>query len=190
MTARSKVATKIVTLLCLAASLAMTILLLAPQPVEGQRGVTARVYITQHKLPSGGTEKGLIAFMRKNGTKRLMESDEPQITDRKWSAEMVTQFNRPPNDLEFKVLFYDVTDSAEQFVQDLSTYISDRAQRTFVQRLRLRRVRRGERGFQPNRRYELRVVLRQTEVGRHRFELIGEAEQRDSTVTFSDDETH
>jgi hypothetical protein len=117
-----------------------------------------------------------------------METTDAPIPEREWKAEMITSFNRPPGDLEFHVLFYDVEEGARRFVTDMSTFVNDRSQKTFVQRLRLDRGGGRHEGFQPNRRMELVVTIRRAEVGRQRFELIGEEIARTGTVDFSEDE--
>ncbi len=101
---------------------------------------------------------------------------------------MITAFNRPPGDLEFHVLFYDIEDGARRFISDMSTFVNDRSQKTFVQRLRLERGDGRHDGFQPNRRMELVVTVRRREVGRKRFALIGEEIARTGRVDFSEGE--
>jgi hypothetical protein len=160
----------------------------APSEADGQRRLRARVFLTQHRLPRGGSERALLGFARRHNARRLRETTDRPIPDRQWKAEMITNFNRPPGDLEFHVLFYDVEEGARRFVTDMSTFINDRSQKTFVQRLRLDRGDGRHDGFQPNRRMELVVTVRRQEVGRQRFELLGEELERSGTVSFSDDE--
>jgi len=160
----------------------------APTAVEGQRGLRAQIYFTQRRIPNRLSERGLKGFARRHNARRLQETTDRPLAEREWKAEMIVAFNRPPGDLEFHALFYDIEDGARRFVQDMSTFVNDRSQRTFVQRLRLRRGRGRHDGFQPNRRMEMVVTVRRHEVGRHRFELRGEELRRSGTVTFSDDE--
>ncbi len=157
------------------------------QEAEGQRGLRAQVYVTQRRLPRRLTERGLIRFARGHRAAALSETTDQPIPEREWKAEMITAFNRPPGDLEFHVLFYDIEDGAPRFVQDMSTFINDRSQKTFVQRLRLRRGRGRHQGFQPNRRMEMVVTVRRQEVARQRIELRGEEIRRSGTVDFSDE---
>jgi len=163
-------------------------LALAPGQAEGQRGLRANVYLTQRRIPTRLTERGLIGFARRHNARRLLEVTDRPLAEREWKAEMVTSFNRPPGDLEFHVLFYDIEDGAPRFVQDMSTFINNRSEKTFLQRVRLRRGRGRHSGFQPNRRMEMVVTVRRHEVARQRFELVGEELQRSGTVSFSDDE--
>ncbi len=180
---------RIVTKLAVSALLLGSVVALAtPALVEGQRGLRARIFLVQHRLPRGGSERALLGFARSHNARRLRETTDQPIPERKWKAEMITSFNRPPGDLEFHVLFYDIEDGARRFVTDMSTFINDRTQKTFVQRLRLPRGRGHHEGFQPNRRMELVVTIRRQEVGRQRFELLGEEIARTGTVNFGDDE--
>ena len=47
----------------------------------------------------------------------------------------------PLDDLEYHALYYDVTDGAHDFIDDMSINVHDRTQRTFVQRITLPRPR-------------------------------------------------
>lgn len=154
----------------------------APAAVEAG-GLRAKVYLCQRKIPRKLSMRGLLGFVRKSGTKRLRETNEPKLNDRKFKANMVTAFNRPPGDLEFHVLFYDVHDGNRRFVQDMSTFIDDRKEKVFVQKIKLPRPE-----FRPNRRMELVVTVRRKEVGRLKFITDGEEIRRSGTVDFSDDE--
>jgi hypothetical protein len=96
---------------------------------------------------------------------------------------MVVSFNAPVNDMEFQVLFYDVQDGPRRFVNDMSTMVNDRSQKTFVQKVTLPRP-----GFKPNRQMELVVTVKRAEVGRLRFGVVGEEIKRSGEVSFSDTE--
>jgi len=143
----------------------------------------AKVYIVQAKVPNKLTEAGLIRFARSRNTRRLRETNEPKLKDRSWKAHLVIAFNQPPGDLEFQVLFYDIHDGPRRLVEDLSTFVNDRSQKTYLQKFKLERPR-----FKPNRNMELVVVVRRQEVARMKFGVIGQEYRRSGTVTFSDDE--
>jgi len=171
-----KLALPLAGLLCSVAALP-----LAPSVSAG--GLKANVYLCQNKIPGGLTEKGLLGFMRSHKTGRLRETSEEKLEERKFMAEMVTQFNSPPGDLEFHVLFYDIHDGSRQFVEDLSTFIDDRKQSVFLQRVKLPRPR-----FKPNRRMELVVTVKRAEVGSLKFITDGEEVRRSGKVDFSNSE--
>jgi hypothetical protein len=143
----------------------------------------AKVYIVQAKVPRKLTERGLIRFARSRNTRRLRETKEPKLKDRSWKANLVIAFNQPPGDLEFQVLFYDIHDGPRRLVEDLSTFVNDRSQKTYLQKIKLERPR-----FKPNRNMELVVVVRRREVARMKFGVLGQEYRRSGTVTFSDDE--
>jgi hypothetical protein len=176
--------------LSLALAIAVTTLAIVPLPsaVEGQGRLRAQIWIVQQRIPRGLTERGLIGFARRANARRMRETTAEPIAERKWVGEMVTSFNRAPGDLEFHVLFYDVEDGARRFITDMSTFVNDRSQRTFVQRLNLERGSTRHDGFQPNHRMELVVTVRRQEVGRLNFELLGEEIRRTGQVDFSDEE--
>lgn len=172
----------------LVASLLAAALLVATgtvtQPVDAQRRLRAQIYLTQAQIPRNLSERALIGFARGHNARRLQETTSEAIPQRKWLGDLVIAFAAPPGDLEFHVLFYDLTDGARRFVDDMSTYVNDRTQRTYVQRIRLERPK-----FRPNRRMELVVTVRREEVGRATFDMEGAEVQRSGTVSFSDDDT-
>lgn len=171
-------------LVALFAGLLAPVVLPLAAPLPAKAGaLSANVYLTQHKIPNGLTEKGLIGFVKSHKAARLRESTEPKLEERKFMAEMVTQFNAPPGDLEFHVLFYDVHDGNRQFVEDMSTFIDDRKQKVFLQRVKLPRPR-----FKPNRRMELVVTVKRTEVGSLKFITDGEEKRNTGVVSFSENE--
>lgn len=155
---------------------------ITPTPAEAVR-LRARVYITQAKIPRKISEKGLIGFARRHNTRRLQETQDEKLKDRKWKANMVIVFNAPPGDLEYQVLFYDIHDGPRRLVEDMSTFVNDRKQKTYLQKISLKRPR-----FKPNRNMELVVVVRRQEVGRMKFGVLGQEVRRSGTVNFSDED--
>jgi MYXO-CTERM domain-containing protein len=156
---------------------------LAP-PAHAQR-MRAQIYLTQHRLPRSQSERQLLGWARGHQTTRLQETREANLEDRKWIAELIVNFNRPPDDLEFHILYYDTQDGPRRFVDDQTIYVNDRSQRTYVQRLNLTRPR-----FAPNRRMEMVVTVRREEVGRKAFQMLGEERRRTGEVSFSDEEAN
>ena len=151
-------------------------------PLHVEAGaLKANVFLTQNKIPGGLSEAGLLSFVRSHKSARLRESSEPNLDERKFMAEMVTQFSAAPGDLEFHVLFYDVHDGARKFVEDMSTFIDDRKQKVFLQRVKLPRPR-----FKPNRRMELVVTVKRAEVGSHKFITDGEEKRNSGVVSFDE----
>lgn len=158
-------------------------LLFGARTAEAQR-LRGRIYLTQHEVPRGLSERQLLRWARGHDTTRLYETREDELDDREWRANLVISFNRPPDDLEFHVLFYDTQDGPRRFLRDMSTYVNDPHQKTYVQRIRLERPE-----FQPNRRTEMVVTVRRAEVARRSFHLLGEERRRSGEVSFSEDET-
>ncbi len=151
---------------------------------EAAQGLRARIFLTQKGIPSKLGESGLLRFVRTHKAKRLYEIQDKPIPERQWRATMVAAFNRPVNDLEFEVLFYDTQDRKPKFVAPgMTVFVSDRSQRTIVQKMRLKRPQ-----FRPNRRMELVVTVRRKEVGRLAFQMLGSEIQRSGQVDFSEEE--
>lgn len=152
-------------------------------PLAEAAGLKAKVFLVQAKVPNTLTERGLIAFAQRNRAKLLREDRDAELKKRKWRAELIVAFNRPVDDLEFQVLFYDIHDGPRRFVDDMATFVNDRKQKTFVQKVVLPRPR-----FKPNRDMELVVTVKRQEVARMKFGVLGEEIKRSGEVSFSDDE--
>ncbi|MCC7538035.1 MAG: hypothetical protein IT379_17550 [Deltaproteobacteria bacterium] len=148
------------------------------------RGGT-QIYMVQKRRPAKMTEEQLLRWARSASTKRLAETPEGEIRTRKWRFEIITRFRNPPDDREFHMLFYDIHDVGQRrFISEMSMFINDRTQRTYVQQARLDRP-----AFRPNRNYEMVITIRRQEVARHRFALIGQEEARSGEVSFTDEDT-
>jgi hypothetical protein len=162
-----------------AAGLCALVVLWPQVRAEAQR-VRCRIFVTQARVPRTLSERGLIRFARRHRARRLRETNEEELNEREWRANAVFAFNRPPGDLEFHALFYDVTDGPRDFVREMSVFVSDRSQRTVLHRLNLPRP-----TFEPNKRIEMVVTLRRREIGRTRFQLIGEEVRHTGQVDFT-----
>lgn len=152
-------------------------------PVEAG-SLRATLYVTQAKIPGGLTEKGLLGFARGNSQKLVRETTDAEIKQRKWKANLVVSFNKPIDDREFTVLFYDVQDGPRRFIEDMSTMVNKPNEKTFVQPITM-----GRPSFKPNRQLELVVTVKREEVGKLRFNVLGEEIKRSGEVSFSDAET-
>lgn len=155
-----------------------------PETSFAQRAARAQIFLTQTAIPANLSERALLGFARSHSARRLTETDGVPFRDRTWNGSLVINFASAPGDLEFHVLFYDISGGARRFIDDMTTYLNDRNQRTYVQRLRLPRSR-----FRANRRYELVVTLRREEVGKTEVELAGAVEDRSGVVDFSSEPT-
>lgn len=149
---------------------------------EAQRGLRARVYLVQRRIPGGLSEQGLLRFGRSHNARRLQETTGADIRHRKWKADMIVSFNRPVGDSQFQVLFYDIQEGRRFVAPALDVFVNNRDEKTILQRIRLERP-----NFQPNRRMELVVVVRRHEVGRSRFEVAGARVRHSGVVDLSGD---
>ncbi len=154
------------------------------QTADAASGLRAKLYLTQKGVPRSLSESGVLHFAQSNKATRLQETTDAPIQDRQWRATLVANFNAPVGDSEFEVLFYDIQTAERKFIAPTMTvFVNDRKQRTIVHSLRLRRPQ-----FEPNRRLEMVVTVRRQEVGRYRFQILGDKVQHSGEVTFSDDE--
>ncbi len=168
-------------ILALASSFALLAFALAPAAEAAS--LKAQVYLVQAAVPKAGSEKALIGFAKRNSARILREGTDAPVKERKWNASLIVAFNQPVGDLEFQVLFYDVHDGPRRFVNDLATFVDDKKQKTFVQKVTLPRP-----TFKPNRNMELVVTVHRAEVGKQKFALTGEEIRRSGTVSFGEDE--
>lgn len=166
-----------------AISLALVFLGVAgmPQEVDAQRRLRATLFITQNSVPRDLSEAALLRWARGHDTKILNETTAEEIPARHWPGNLIISFNAAPSDLEFHALFYDIEDGPRNLIDDMSIYVGDPDQETYVQRINLERPR-----FRPNRRMEMVVTVSHSEVGSLRFEIRGEEPRRDGMVDFSD----
>ena len=154
------------------------------QDADAASGLMAKIYLTQKGISRSLSEAGVIRFAAANKATRLRESTDAPIEDRQWRANLVVRFNQPVGDSEFEVLFYDIQTPDRKFIAPAMTvFVNDRSQRTIVHKLRLKRPQ-----FEPNRRLEMVVTVRRQEVGRYRFQILGDRVQHSGEVTFTDDE--
>jgi hypothetical protein len=172
---------KLVSIAAAAAAILAAVVALAPVAKAG--ALKAQIYLLQTAIPNNLSEKALIGFGRAHANKLLRETPEGELKTRKWKAEMIVSFNMPVGDMEFQVLFYDIQDGPRRFVEDMSTMINDKKQKTFVQKITLPRP-----SFKPNRQMEMVVTVQRAEVGRLKFGVIGEEIKRSGEVSFSDKE--
>lgn len=163
-------------------ALALAAIALNPPEAQGQRRLRATITITQATIARGLSEAALLRFARSHASKVMTETTEADLAARHWPGNLVVNFSAAPSDLEFHALYYDITDGVRNFVDDMSIYVHDDSQRTYVQRINLERPR-----FRPNRRMEMVVTVRHEEVGTTRFELRGEEPRRSGMVDFTDE---
>lgn len=141
----------------------------------------AQVYLVQAPIPGKLSERGLLGFARSHRAKLLRETSG-ELDKRKWRGNLVVSFNAPVGDMEFQVLFYDVHEGPRRFVENMSAFVNDRDQRTFVQPFALPRP-----AFKPNRNMELVVTVRREEVAKVKFSVVGEEKRRSGVVDFGDE---
>jgi len=172
-------------LICTAVVAVLASVVAPHDAVHAAPGLRAKLYLTQKGIPRKLSEAGVLRFVRQHKATRLYETESGPVEDRQWRASMVASFNAPVRDSEFEVLFYDIQTPERKFIAPAMTvFVSDTSQRTIVHKMYLKRPQ-----FEPNRRLEMVVTVRRQEVGRYRFQILGDEVQHSGEVTFSDDET-
>jgi hypothetical protein len=162
---------------------AVVVLLVALWPMgesSAQRGQHAKVYVVQGRIPRLPTQRALLGYGRSHNERRLQEIDDVPLRERRWQGNIITQFSRPLGDVQFTVVYYDVTDGDRRIVGlPMEVFVNDRDESVFVQPFRLERP-----TFRPGRKIELSVTIRRAEVGKARFELVGEVPRNTGVVNF------
>lgn len=158
---------KLLTVLLMAATPAVMIGMFADSADAGR--LKAQIYMTQEKIPRRLTEKDLLAFVRKHRTKRIEETKIAEIKDRSWKSNLVIAFNGVLGALEFELVFYDIQKGVRILVERQSILVNNQNQKTYVERLNLKRPL-----YKPNRQLELVVEVRRQVAGRLRFSTQGE----------------
>jgi hypothetical protein len=128
----------------------------------------AKIYLTQESIPRNLPEKELVAFANKHQAKSIAETNESEIKQRRWIATLIIAFNAPPGELEYEMAIYEIQNGIRILAESQSVLLSDRVQKTYVQRINLKRP-----VYKPNRDMELVLRIRQQEVGRLRFRVVG-----------------
>ena len=166
----------------LLATALLGVALIPTAPTEAQGRLSAQIYFTQARIPRNLSERALIRFARGHRATLLNEETDKPIPERFWRAEVVTAFNRPINDLEFHLAFYDVENGPRRFLEDMTIMTADRTQKTIVSTARLPRPK-----FVPNHEIEVVATVRRQEVGRTRLRVVGEPIRHSGTVDFEED---
>lgn len=152
-------------------------------PTAFAQRMRAQVYFTQAAIPRGLSERGLISFARGHTTRGLRETDETELTRRRWVSKMVVSFSSKLNDSEYHALFYEVNGRTKTYIDDMQIFLHNRDEKTFVQPMTLPRPK-----FKPNKKVEVVITVRRQEVGKTTIDLLGEEPRRSGRVDFSDEE--
>lgn len=168
----------------LTAALALTALSLGiwtlrPEPVDAQRANRPAVYITQATVPRNMEVSALVNFGRSHAARRLNETTGVPLNERMWNAKLIINFGRALGDVQYDVLYYDVT-QRRTLITTQEIFVNDRTQQAFVNPVRLRRPQ-----FSPGQKLEIVVTVRHREVASTRTELNGEVPQNSGEVDFT-----
>ncbi|MCA9576028.1 MAG: hypothetical protein R3B40_11190 [Polyangiales bacterium] len=161
------------------AAAALCVLALRPEAADAQRGGRAAAYIVQAQVPRNMEASALLRFGRSHAARRLQETSGGPINERMWLAKLIVNFGRPLGDVQYDVLYYDVT-RGRTLVTTQEVFVNDRTQQAFVNPVRLRRPQ-----FSPGQRIEVVVTVRHREVATARTELNGEVPRSSGEVDFT-----
>lgn len=168
--------------LCSVVALALLSMTFVPATAFGSG--RAAVFLTQAKIPSGLSERALIGFAGKHAARKLYENTSIEDLDKRYyEANLVVHFGGPIGDNEYHITFFDIEDRTRNFIDDITQYVDDRNQKTFLTKnFKMPRAK-----LQPNRRMELVIKVRQREVASFKFETVGERKRHSGVVDFGPD---
>jgi len=126
----------------------------------------AKIFLTEVSIPRGLPEKDLLSYVQKNQITKIAAANVTDVKKSYWTANLVIAFNASPGELEYQMSIYDVQGGVRVLVENRSMLLSDRIQKTYVQKIFFKAPQ-----YQQNRNYELAVVVRGGEVGRFKFHL-------------------
>jgi hypothetical protein len=137
--------------------------------------------MVQGRVPRNLDTRALTSFGRSHAARHLRETRGGPIADRLWVAKLIVNFGRPIGDVQFDVLYYDVT-GRRTLITTQEMFVNDRTQQAFTNNVRLRRPM-----FSPGQKIEAVVTLRHREVASTRFELDGEVPRANNNLDFTGD---
>jgi hypothetical protein len=141
-----------------------------PPSAKGQARNSAQIYIVQGRVPKTAPgANGLANFGRRNHRSTLQETKGANVSERSWLARLIIQFAQPLGDWEYDILYFEVKGSQREHVGNQTVLVSNREEKTFVQRIELKRP-----DYKPKAKMELVIRVRGREAGKRRFTLAGE----------------
>lgn len=170
------------------AALALSFVALRPEAVDAQRAQRgqraqraghAAAYIVQAQVPRDMEVNALLSFGRSHAARRIQETSGGPINERMWIAKLIVNLGRPLGDVQYDVLYYDVT-HGRTLVTTQEVFVNDRTQQAFVNPIRLRRSQ-----FSPGQHIEAVVTIRRQEIATARTELQGEVPRSSGEVDFT-----
>lgn len=157
-----------------------------PAPSEAGIGMVHRAFrgkvvITKKRPPTRFRSQGMfVRWLRGNRKQHIWPDKENK---KQWTFEFMAFFNRPLNDIEVKIKFYDVTD-IKKFVAADSFYIRQRGETIFSSNMILEKPR-----FNVDRKYRMEVLSPRNQLlSSSEFWLRGQKERYSGKVTFTDEE--
>lgn len=139
--------------------------------------------IVLDKLPpsSWPDNRWIVKFIKQHSTTKV---DENQ--DKNWNVHFMAFFRKAIDARQVTVIFNDINDGNERFIQSYDMMLYDTAQRIVGDTQLLSRP-----AFRPNRYYNIVITAKRTKIASiSRFVLIGSEPKRTGEVIFTDEETH
>jgi hypothetical protein len=163
--------------------LALVLLMSAAIPAEARKPEDVykrQIIVSGKRFPMRfNSDNAMVAFLRDHRKKELWPDK-----DGAWKFEFMCFFEKPLNDLQVSVKFFDLTDGEKRFVNAYDQYTSERGQRILASSLVLEKPQ-----FGVNRKYRMVVLNRGRELAETTFTLRGQGPNFSGKVEFSDEET-
>ena len=148
-----------------------------PEDVFGGKIMLSdKQFSTQAKSASA-----FIANVKKQSKDRFWEDQEKTG----WKIHYAAFFQKPLNDLEYTVSFFDTTSGEQRLVESYEQYTGERGQRSILGSVKLKK---GEGGYSPNARILMVMANRGRTLAKASFYIQGESKKYTGKVTFTEEE--
>lgn len=169
--------------LALTVALATTLLTTAAFARKPEDVFAGRILLSDKAYPSQArSQSAYISALKKQSKDRFWE-DKGKTG---WKIHYAAFFQKPLNDLEVTVKFFDVTQGQHRLVEAYEQYLDSRGQRAIIGKVKLRK---GEGGYEPNARILMVMENRGRILAKTYFYIQGEGRKFSGKVEFTEEET-
>jgi hypothetical protein len=143
-----------------------------------------KIIITKKRLPMKFSSQGaFVAELQKSKTDRIWPTEEKDAEQGIWNLEYIAFFEKPLNDNEIQVKFYDITNGDRRYVAGDPQYTRERGSRIFGSSIQLAKPE-----FDVRHQYFMTVESGHRVIASTKFWLLGKGANYSGKVEFSDAE--
>lgn len=128
---------------------------------------------------SAKSKSAYVAAIKKQSASAFKENKE----NKTWKIFFAAFLNRPLNDVEYVIKFYDITSGTQQLLGASENFNDERGQKTIVSNILL-----DKKAFGVNKQLLMTIENRGTVYASGKFKILGEGERFTGKVNFSEEE--